>query len=628
MLKKQKALKSKQKKIGRTLIPLFGYKKMNFKNTISILIFIFTLGTSFAQVTFEAKVSKKRLGVNERLRIDFVMDKDGDNFNPPTFENFTVVGGPSQSISNSWTNGKRSYSKSYSYVLSPKKRGNLKITQATIEYEGKTYKTSPLNIVVTAAVEVPKDPNDPRYLASQNIHLVAEVSKSKPYLNEAITVVYKLYISEKIGVQNWDYIDTPRYNDFWHQDIEVKELKPERGTYKGEKYRYVVLRKTLLYPQKTGKLTLEPLTLDVSVEVPSGRRDIFGSRIPKIINQRVSAGNRTINVKALPENGKPLHFTGAVGSFNLKVTTNKTTLKATEALQAKVEVSGKGNLKLFELPKLELPNNLEVYEPEHKESVRTNLGGTQGKISDEYTIVPSYSGTYSIPEVKFSYFDVATESYKTLNSKVLTINVSEGPFSNSNSVPVTPNSAATSGNANATNVNKQNVLSRANQFASFKTKTSFVAIQSSSFFKSSLFWILLVIPFLALPIVVFIKKKNHQRSNDVAGNKKRKANKLTRKYLGEAKQSLGKKEAFYNALERALHNYLKYKLNLETTDLSKDKIKDLLSNKNVSQEAVTTFSNLLQNCELARYTPFTNVDMQKDYEKASDIISTIDKQMH
>lgn len=592
---------------------------MSFKNKITLLLLIFTSFT-FAQVTFEAKVSKKRLGVNERLRINFTMDKDGDNFNPPTFEDFTVVGGPSQSISNSWVNRKRTFSKTYSYVLAPKKRGNLKITQASIQFEGKTYKTSPITIVVTAAVKVPTNPNDPNYLASQNIHLVAEVSKANPYLNEAITVVYKLYISEKIGIENWNIIDTPRYNDFWNQDIDVGALKTESTTYRGEKYRYVILKKVVLYPQKTGKLNIEPLNLNVLAIVPSSRRDIFGSRIRQNTERAVSAGNRTINVKPLPEDGKPLDFTGAVGNFDLKVTANKTELKATEALQAKIEVSGRGNLKLFELPGLKLPSNLEVYEPEHKENVRTNLAGMQGKISDNYTIVPSFQGKYPIPAVNFSYFDLKTKTYKTLSSKEIVINVDEGPLGTGILATSTPEGVVA-------NSNKQQVIANGNQFASFKTKTSFIAIQSLPFFKTTSFWMLLLLPFLVIPIAIFARKKKDKRDNDVVGNKKRKANRLTRKYLGKAKKSLGKKEAFYNAMERALHNYLKYRLNIETTDLSKDRIKELLINRSVSEQAVTEFNSLLQSCELARYTPFTNVEMQQDYEKASDAISTIDKQM-
>jgi hypothetical protein len=165
----------------------------------TVILTFFMCGMLSAQVAFDAKVSKTQLGINERLRVDFTMNKDGDDFEPPNFENFTVVGGPSQSISNSWVNGVRSFSKSYSFFLAPKKRGKFTIGQATIKIEGETYKTLPINITVTAAIDKPKDPNDPDYIASNNIHLVAEISNANPYLNEAITVVYKLYVAQKYG---------------------------------------------------------------------------------------------------------------------------------------------------------------------------------------------------------------------------------------------------------------------------------------------------------------------------------------------------------------------------------------------------------------------------------------------
>ena len=198
-----------------------------------LLLTFFMSGILSAQVSFDAKVSKKQLGINERLRVDFTMNTDGDDFEPPNFENFTVVGGPSQSINNSWINGVRSFSKSYSYFLAPKKRGKFTIGQATIEIDGETYKTLPIKITVTAAIDKPKDPNDPNYIASQNIHLVAEISNASPYLNEAITVVYKLYVAQGTGVRNWRELDNPSYSDFWSQNIDVKGMDIQQGTYKG-----------------------------------------------------------------------------------------------------------------------------------------------------------------------------------------------------------------------------------------------------------------------------------------------------------------------------------------------------------------------------------------------------------
>ena len=579
-----------------------------------LLLTFFMSGILSAQVSFDAKVSKKQLGINERLRVDFTMNTDGDDFEPPNFENFTVVGGPSQSINNSWINGVRSFSKSYSYFLAPKKRGEFTIGQATIEIDGEIYKTLPIKITVTAAIDKPKDPNDPNYIASQNIHLVAEISNTNPYLNEAITVVYKLYVAQGTGVRNWRELDSPRYSDFWSQNIDVKGINNiQNGTYKGEDYRYVVLKKAVLYPQKIGKLTIEPLSLDVTVEVPSQRRDIFG-RSTTPVNRTISSGNRTINVKPLPENEKPKDFSGAVGNFDLKVTTNKQTLKATEALELKVSVSGKGNLKLFRLPKLVLPSALEVYEPEHSENVQIRGSGMQGAISDTYTVVPNFQGSYPIPNVSFSYFDLKTKRYKTLTSERLIIEVNEGPVSANN---------------NTSGVVTENVITQnLNQFSSFKTTTTLLPIQSKPFFNSNLFWLLLLAPFLLIPLIMLLVRNRMTRALDVSGNKIRKTNRLARKYLSAAKKSLGKKEQFYNALERALHNYLKSKLRLETSEFNKEKIEELLGDKSVNSDTLEGFMSLLTSCELARYTPLSTVDMQNDYGKAASVINALDKQLN
>ena len=579
---------------------------------------MFATSIATAQIKFEAKASKTKLGVNERLRIDFEMNKDGDNFNPPDFEGFTVVGGPNTSVSNSWINGVRSYSKIYSYFLAPKSQGKFNIKQATIEIDGEIYKTQVVTIEVTKAVDKPKDENDADYIASQNIHLVAEVSKNNPYLNEAITVVYKLYVSTDTGVSNWREIDNPRFNDFWSQNIDIKGLKVQNGTYNGEDYRYVVLRKTVLYPQKTGKLEIEPLSLDVTVDVPTNKRDFFGGRLMSQVHRTISAGSRTIDVKPLPEAGKPEDFTGAVGDFKFNVITSKTELNASESLQAKVEVTGNGNLKLFQLPKLNLPSSLEVFEPEHTENVTTNLDGMRGSISDSYTIVPQYKGKYPIPSITFSYFDLKTETYKRISSGEIVVDVLEGP---------TNSSTGDNTFASINNGTKQQVVLSNDQFAFVKTNPNLTSIKPNYFFKTTWFWNSLLLPLLAIPLAIVLRRKKEERDADVFGNRIRKADKLAKKYLSEAKKALGNKEAFYIALEKALHNYLKAKLHIETSEFSKDKIESLLLKRKVEDSAVKEFIGLLENCELARYTPITEVEMHQDYDKAAKTISQIDKQL-
>ena len=577
-----------------------------------ILSILFFTGLSLqAQVRFEAKVSKNKLGVNERLRVDFEMNQDGDNFRPPSFDGFTVVGGPNQAVSNRWINGDRTYSKTYSYYLQPNSRGRKTIAQAEITVDDKVYKTTPVDVEVTAAVEKPTDGDDSELIASDNLHLVAEVSDASPYLNEGITVVYKLYVSPRISVSNFREVDSPKFSDFWSQNIEIRELRPENGEYQGEPYRYVVLKKAVLYPQKTGELELEPLTLSVSVDVPSDRRDIFGSRIYKTINKTVAAGTRTIDVKPLPD-GKPAGFTGAVGKFSMDVSTTKEKLKASESLEAKVEIRGNGNLNLFELPALEVPSSLEMYSPERIENVTTTLNGKQGSIIDNYTIVPTRKGQYPIKPLNFSYFDPQSETYKSLSSQEIVIEVEEGP--------------ATGGNVVAGN-NRQSVNLPSEQFRFIKTSTNLKPLDQQAFFRSWTFWGSLFLPFAAIPLFILFGKRREAKAADVTGNRRKKADRLARKYLSEAKKNLGDQQSFYESLERAMHNYLKAKLHIQTAEMSKERISEILREKNVADETSTEFIEVLKSCEFARYTPASNTAQHEDYEKAVKVISKLDKDL-
>jgi hypothetical protein len=616
-----KRLKEQRQGLRRTgKLPLpwetkkIDFIKMNLKLFI-LTFFLIISSAGFAQVKFEAKASKQKLGVNERLRVDFEMNQDGDNFKAPSFSGFTVVGGPNQVVSNQWINGKRTYSKTYSYFLEPTSRGKFTVGQAEITVDGEVYKTSPIQVEVTAAVDQPKDGDDSDLIASDNLHLVAEISNPNPYLNQAITVVYKLYVSPRISVSNWREMDSPVYRDFWSQNIDIKQLKIETGEFQGEPYRYVVLRKTILYPQKTGELEIEPLTLSVSVDVPSDRRDIFGGRLYKTVDKTVAAGRRTINARPLPEAGKPANFTGAVGKFDFKVSPSRTELAATESLTVQVRVSGNGNLKLFEMPKLEVPSSLERYEPERTENVRTDLNGTQGSLTDNYTVIPTRQGKFPIPGMSFSYFDPSSGTYKTINSEEILLEVERAPAGSS--MPATASGG----------VMKQPLDFSGAQFKYIKLNTSLRSVDSGTFLGSWVFWSLMSFPFALILLAVLLGKKRETLANDVQGNRIRKANRLAKKYLSEAKRNLGDQKAFYESLERALHNYLKAKLHIQTSEMTKERIQVLLSEKNVDQETSSEFISLLKSCEFARYTPTSQGAMEQDYEKSARVLAALDKQL-
>jgi len=367
---------------------------------------LFFVQNVLAQVTFKTVVSKTDLGLNERLRIEFSIDKQGaDDFTPPNFNNFKVLAGPSQATSFSSINGRTAYKLTYTYIIQPTVKGTFTISSASITYDGQIIKSNTVRISVSDAILIPEDPDDPRYVASQNIHLVAEISNTNPYVGESISVVYKLYVNiGKVNVQNTREVSSPSFNGFWNQSMDVKNWVAKNGTYGGKPHRYVVVRKTVLIPHKAGKLVIDPMEMEITAGIPIGRRDFFGNMLMNDINFTLTSGRKIIGVKELPSENKPFNFTGAVGEYEFNVTTNKTNLNANESAQIKVELSGKGNLKLVKLPGFETPKGLEKYEPEHKEEIKTTLSGLRGKVYDQYAVVPQFRGNFKIPGVTFSFF--------------------------------------------------------------------------------------------------------------------------------------------------------------------------------------------------------------------------------
>jgi hypothetical protein len=586
------------------------------KKNVILLLLIVSQQLLAQEVSFKTTVSKDRLGLNERLRITFSINKQGsDDFTPPNFKNFKVLAGPMQATNFSYRNGKQFFEQSYTYTIQPIKKGVFKIPSANINLDGNIIKTNTIKITVTGAVEIPKDPNDPRHIASQNIHLVAEISNTNPYVGESISVVYKIYVDvNKVSVRNTREVESPAFNGFWNQNIEVKRWKAQEGSFQGRNHRYAIIKKTVLIPQKAGKLTIDPMEIEITAGVPIGRRDLFGNMISNNTTLTLTTGKRVINAKPLPVENKPANFSGAVGNYDFKVTSSKTELKANESAQIKVAVSGKGNLKLVGLPGIETPNGLERYEPEHKENIVTTLGGLRGSVYDQYTVVPQFRGKFKIPPVSFSYFNLEDKAYKTITSNPIIINVPQGK---------TPTQVDI-----ATGVVKRDVISNAKDIRYISTTANLRPItKKEDFLGSNLFYTLLVLPLLSIPLGIFIGMKKKERDSDIVGNKRRKADKLAKKYLSEAKNQLSNNEQFYIALEKALHNYLKAKLQVETSDISKEKISALLQKRNVDTNYIVDFIKVLDDCDYARYTPTTNIMMQQEYDKARTVIAKIDKQL-
>mgnify|MGYP003334333909 FL=1 len=574
--------------------------------------FLFFLNISFSQVKFEAEVSKTKLGVNENLRVDFKMNKDGDNFSPPSFNGFRVVGGPNQSVSNSWINGVRTFSKTYSYFLTPEKKGNYTIGQASIEIDGDIYKTLPVKVQVTEAVESSLSPGSPSSVVDDDIELSIEISKSNPYLNEPISVEFKLLFNPKINVTNLGEIDNPEFKNFWSQNIKIPRLEIKSTSYKGQRYNYVTWKKALLFPQKAGDLELLPLTLDVTIDVPTNRRDFFGNTIHTQTSKKVASRKRIIKVKNFPENGKPESFNGAVGNFDISLNSSKSQLKATESFQLEFKVNGNGNLKLFSLPEIIVPSSLEKYAPEFKEKINTSLSGMNGEISNVYTIVPQYQGKYPIPPVEFSFFNPKTEQYVTLYSNERIVDLLDGPTRLSES------------NVQASNP-VSNSITSTDQFNFIKLSSDFIQINRKNIIDSKkILFTLFLIPIIILILsIIYFNLRNKKVSENIL--KSRDADLLARQYLNNAKIDMNNKDSFYGSLESALFNFIKSKYLIERKDFSKDRLKIILEKDKISDNIIEDLIDIINSCELARYTPTTPEGMDQDYEKAVKVISNFDK---
>ena len=571
-----------------------------------ILILFLTLNTLIlsSQVKFDVSVSKSKLGLNERLRVDFVMNQNGDNFSPPKFENFQIIGGPNQSIKTSYVNGERSFSKTYSYFLKPLKKGTLKISQASIEIDNETYKSLPIEVTITDSVKQPSDAVT-QYYNDDDIELRALISKGSPFLNEPITVVYKLYYKAPINISDARETETPKFKDFWSQTIKIPQLKVQREVYKGQNYNVVEWRKVVLYPQRVGELEISPLSLNLVLDVPTDKRDFFGNVIYDQTSQLISTGMRRINVKNLPNQGKPDSFTGAVGEFEFDVILNKNSLRATESFQAELKVKGSGNLKLFDLPNILVPNSMELFEPEREELINTNLSGMSGSISKLFTIIPRFQGNFPIEEVEFSYFNPETEKYKILKSPRLTIDVFDGPAL-SNSI---------------TNDNS-NIITADDSFRFIKIKGNLEEIKNDIFFESKLFYALVASPFaflLSLFAFTIYRRKRKESSYELIRIEERQINKM----IDSAKDAIGDKISFYDKIEKAIIKSLIVKFSIRMESLNKEKIQQIGQEKGLLRNDITLIIKLIENCEKAKYSQSSDSIMNKDLENARKAINSI-----
>jgi hypothetical protein len=600
---------------------------------------------AMAQARFYAQ-APKTIPLNQAFNLTYVIENgQGTGLQLPDISEFQLLGGPSVSNSYSFVNGQSSQSVSYSYTLRAKKEGTFKLGKGSIKIAGVTAESNELSIQVTAAVQQQQqqtrrsnnpfggwdpfgdDPfgdnppqqevnmDDLRKQIKDDAFLRVNIAKGNVYKGELLTVSYKLYFNRPMGGLNLK--KAPSFEGFWSQEVELDpKRQPTTEVVNGKQYRTIEVLKYNLYPQRSGNLPLTPVEMDAVVQVVVQRKPrsafdaFFGSNQAVNVPVVLQSNAASISAKELPEAGKPTDFTGAVGKYNFETNLSGTETKTDEPLTYSIKVSGSGNLKFIDAPKLNLPPDFEVYDPKIKENISNSALGLSGSKQYDYLFIPRQPGEYKLPAQAFSYFDPATAKYNTINTKEYTIKVTGAP-----------SQAASTGTTTA----KQNVAELDKDIRYIKTKTDLAESGSSPY--SFGYTVAYLSPFLLLGGLVMLRKRNETLAGDVIGTKRRRATKVAQQRLSNAKKLLAAndKTGFYNEVSRAMWGYLGDKLNIDMAGLNKDNIQEQLTDRQVSAETIEKMKGLLSTCEQALYSPIgSGNEMNQNYDAAINLVADLE----
>ena len=549
-------------------------------------------------VTFKAS-APDAVVMGQQFQLTYTVNEEGaGGLRTPDLADFEVLMGPTSSVSRSmqYINGKSSssYSQTFTYVLMPKKEGTFNLSPATIKIKNSNYSSNSLVIKVLP----PDKANEAASSGSSNIggdelFVRMNVSKRSVYEQEGFLVTFKLYSLYDAALND---VKFPEFEGFLSQDI---ELNPQwtLENYNGRNYRTVVIKQTVLYPQRSGKITIEGGKYDAVVRIRSKQRvrsifdDFFDTY--QDVKRVLTTPPVTIDVKPLPS-GKPASFRGAVGSYTMKASINSDHIKTNEAVTINIVLSGNGNIKLAKNPEISFPNDFEVYDPKVDNNIKTTSSGTSGTKSIEYMAIPRYAGDFEIPAVQFSYFDPKDGSYKTLSSQPFKLHVEKGIGGENSSSPVISNFGT-----------QERVKYLGQDIRYIKvSKPHFVS--NKEFFFGSFMYIMAYVLIAVLFIVFFaIYRKQVKENANIALVRTKKANKIAVRRLKKAERLLKerKKEEFYDEVLRAVWGYLSDKLNIPQANLTKENVEAELMVFGGDKEVSDRFIDILNTCEFARYAP-------------------------
>lgn len=592
------------------------------------------------QLTATCKYSK--IALDKSFQVTYTLTGGNTSqFSKPAFTGFTL-GGTSQGTV--IQNG--SYKLTWTYTLKPTAVGTYTIDAAKANVNGTWISSNTLSIEVTAGTSSNLTNNNnsnnnssnsnsttsTTNASSNDVFLRAYIDNSSPYEGEQVILTYKIYT--RIPVTQCNIEKLPAFTGFWSEEMtkDDDKLVQSTETYNGVQYTVAELRKVVLFPEKSGTLTIDPLDVKCNVQVvtkqqyndPFGNffNDPFFSNFTKQFFNTYSQEEKTITsnslslvVKPLPTTDQPAEFKGSVGSFTFDAELDKTKLKANEAANLTFTLKGSGNLSMAEHPDIDFPADLETYDPDVKENILTTATGVSGSKTFNYLIIPRCAGEFTIKPVKFSYYDLLKKAYVTLESPEFTLNVEKG-----------------SGNddASVSSMNKEDIKYLNSDIYYIKSSPFFLTTIGSFFYASPLFFGLIALPLLLFFLFVIIYRHKLRENSNIALMKNKKATSVAHKRLDAACVFLkeNKKEAFLDEVFKALWGYVSDKLNIPLSELSKDSVCDKFAMKNVNEEISKQFIATLNNCEFARFAPDDGtLTMNSIYDEAAGIITKMEREL-
>ena len=571
------------------------------------------------------------ISIGEQFRLSFTLNEQGSDLQLPEISNFDVLMGPSTSQSSSIQiiNGKTTQSVSFSYIfiLRAKEEGTYTIRPASIKVNGKVYESNDLKIQVVKGQKPQSSSGNQQQQQStaasgtinkEDLFVKVDLDKQNVFKGEQIIATVKIYVSPDVPITNFDDVKLPSYAGFWTQEIDIpNQISFSREVFNNKIYQVGVLKKTILFPQQTGKITIDPfeITCLVRQRVRQQRSffdDFFDNY--RTIQAKVVSDPVNINVKDLPS--KPASFYGAVGNLKFSASLDKEQLKSNEAATLKITISGSGNLRLIDAPKIEFPADFEVYDPKTNENLNASSNGLNGSKTFEYLFIPRFAGDYSIPPIKFASFNPASKQFKYEQSQAFSLHVEKGSDDQ--------NTTVTSA------YSKEDVRFIGKDIRYIKQGQYKLRPKESSFYGSLAFYLIYLGSLLLFALIALVYRKKLKENANVQLIRNKKANKVARKRLKVAATHLkqDKDEEFYEAVLKAFWGYLSDKLSIPAADLNRENASESLKKRQVTTETISEFIHIVDTCEYARYAPSAVEGTKEDlYQKAASLMGKLEKQI-